>query len=265
MVAYASSGNGELIVHKTISGACYHNEGCGYLRRSDIEVTLEEAFVEGLQPCEICRPPIYTGDAVRGSLKKKSSSHSTNKNLGGQSTRAKASPVVTNTPPSSNENNSVIVLGVGGIIGAWMAVGGTRAAINRKKELLLRKQEYEARKKLYEESYKGRSIREIVKAPEDVVIDRNGITAIGAVTIEKPYGDLTVYVSYSGKRYHKNKGCRNAYGMTPINEYDAVLRGYTSCRLCAGNNGVEVPELYKKIPSVIRILDEFEPAEKLVN
>ncbi len=40
---------------RTISGECYHNNGCRYLK-SKVRVTYEEAINMGLRPCLICKP-----------------------------------------------------------------------------------------------------------------------------------------------------------------------------------------------------------------
>ncbi len=53
IVAFA---NGNLIVHITYSGKCYHTSDCSFLH-SDIEVTLSEAVDIGLEPCSYCDPP----------------------------------------------------------------------------------------------------------------------------------------------------------------------------------------------------------------
>ena len=66
-VALAYSGNGDLIVHVTNTGECYHNAGCSYLK-SDREMPLEEAYLAGYRPCSRCKPPAYTGTAIRGLL-----------------------------------------------------------------------------------------------------------------------------------------------------------------------------------------------------
>ncbi|MGN0140825.1 MAG: ComEC/Rec2 family competence protein [Roseburia sp.] len=54
--APASSDSG-IIVHITATGEKYHSAGCQYLRKSDYEVTLEEAKNRGLTPCSKCNPP----------------------------------------------------------------------------------------------------------------------------------------------------------------------------------------------------------------
>lgn len=44
-------------LHITNSGSKYHSAGCQYLKKSDIEVTLDDAKARGLTPCSKCRPP----------------------------------------------------------------------------------------------------------------------------------------------------------------------------------------------------------------
>lgn len=53
----ADSSNSETIVHITATGKKYHRTGCRTLKKSDTEVTLDEAKSMGLSPCGICNPP----------------------------------------------------------------------------------------------------------------------------------------------------------------------------------------------------------------
>ena len=41
---------------KTTTGTKYHRDGCRYLSRSKIPITLIEAQESGLGPCSVCRP-----------------------------------------------------------------------------------------------------------------------------------------------------------------------------------------------------------------
>ena len=47
---------GQAIVYITRTGKKYHKEGCRYLGKSKIAITLEEAKEKGLQPCKVCKP-----------------------------------------------------------------------------------------------------------------------------------------------------------------------------------------------------------------
>ena len=51
------NGNSETMVHITATGKKYHCAGCRTLKKSDTEVTLDEAKSMGLSPCGICNPP----------------------------------------------------------------------------------------------------------------------------------------------------------------------------------------------------------------
>lgn len=53
----ADSSNSETMVHITATGKKYHRAGCRTLKKSDTEVTLDEAKSMGLSPCGICNPP----------------------------------------------------------------------------------------------------------------------------------------------------------------------------------------------------------------
>lgn len=53
----ADSSNSETMVHITATGKKYHRAGCRALKKSDTEVTLDEAKSMGLSPCGICNPP----------------------------------------------------------------------------------------------------------------------------------------------------------------------------------------------------------------
>lgn len=53
----ADSSNNETMVHITATGKKYHRAGCRTLKKSDTEVTLDEAKSMGLSPCGICNPP----------------------------------------------------------------------------------------------------------------------------------------------------------------------------------------------------------------
>ncbi len=46
-----------VLVHITNTGKKYHSGGCRYLKKSDIEVSLEDAKARGLTPCSQCNPP----------------------------------------------------------------------------------------------------------------------------------------------------------------------------------------------------------------
>jgi hypothetical protein len=46
----------KITVYVTRTGAKYHRDGCRYLSRSKIPMTLKEA-AKRFEPCKVCRPP----------------------------------------------------------------------------------------------------------------------------------------------------------------------------------------------------------------
>lgn len=44
-------------VYITETGDKYHQEGCRYLSKSKIAISLEEAKAQGYTPCSVCKPP----------------------------------------------------------------------------------------------------------------------------------------------------------------------------------------------------------------
>lgn len=259
IVTYAYTGNGNLIVHVTNTGSCYHKSGCGSLR-SDIEMTLEDAYIAGYLRCDRCKPPIYTGEAERYSVKEKSTGGSS----GGSSKEKNTKPLTKSieTVPRKTFNIKPVLYTFGCIMVAFIAVNKIKEDIKREKERIHQRQEYEARKKFYEENHKGKSIQEIVGAPSGVTINKDGSVISGSETEEKPYGELTVFVSRSGIRYHTNRHCNGAYIKYPVNKYAALSKGYTACRICGGNPE-SIPEWYTKIPPVIKSLEEFEDHDEI--
>jgi hypothetical protein len=44
-------------VYVTRTGKKYHREGCRYLVRGKVPMTLKEAKAKGYAPCKVCHPP----------------------------------------------------------------------------------------------------------------------------------------------------------------------------------------------------------------
>lgn len=45
------------IVYITKTGEKYHEDGCRFLSKSKIEITLDKAKDSGFDPCSVCKPP----------------------------------------------------------------------------------------------------------------------------------------------------------------------------------------------------------------
>jgi len=48
----------EVYVYITNTGSKYHRDGCRYLSKSKIKITLTEAKQRGYEPCSVCNPPL---------------------------------------------------------------------------------------------------------------------------------------------------------------------------------------------------------------
>ncbi|MDQ1274037.1 MAG: competence protein ComEC [Planctomycetota bacterium] len=44
-------------VYITDTGSKYHRDGCRYLSKSKIAISLDEAKSQGYTPCSVCKPP----------------------------------------------------------------------------------------------------------------------------------------------------------------------------------------------------------------
>lgn len=47
----------EVVVYVTKTGEKYHSDGCQYLRKSQIPISLDDAKASGYTPCSKCNPP----------------------------------------------------------------------------------------------------------------------------------------------------------------------------------------------------------------
>ncbi len=47
----------QITVYVTRTGEKYHRDGCRYLRKSQIPMSLKDAIQSGYTPCSICNPP----------------------------------------------------------------------------------------------------------------------------------------------------------------------------------------------------------------
>ncbi len=52
-----ASDNQSVTVYITKTGKKYHRDGCRYLKKSQIAISLQEAESEGYEPCSVCDPP----------------------------------------------------------------------------------------------------------------------------------------------------------------------------------------------------------------
>lgn len=150
LVAFATSGNGDVVVYITRTGSCYHTGSCSYLRRSKIKTTLEEAIIGGYRRCSRCNPPIYTGDATRATTepKKSGTGRGSGTGNGTKATEKKTEPPTTQIKQEKENKNTakqgLLVFGVF-LIGspiAILAIGGVILVISE----LIKSSEHSRRK-----------------------------------------------------------------------------------------------------------------------
>lgn len=150
IVAFATSGNGDVVVYITRTGSCYHTGSCSYLRRSKIKTTLEEAIIGGYRRCSRCNPPIYTGDATRAPTepKKSGAGRGSGTGNGTKATEKKTEPPTTQIKKEKENKNTtkqrLLIFGVF-LIGspiAILAIGGVILVISE----LIKSSEHSRRK-----------------------------------------------------------------------------------------------------------------------
>ena len=132
LVASAYSGNGDVVVYITKTGSCYHTGSCGYLWKSKIKTTLEEAIIGGYRRCSRCNPPIYTGDATRAPTepKKSGTGRGSGTGNGAKATEKNTEPPTTQKKQAQENKNTtkqgLLIFGVFliGIPIAILAIGG---------------------------------------------------------------------------------------------------------------------------------------------
>ena len=47
-----------ITVYVTKTGKKYHRDGCRYLSKSKIPMSLKDAIAKGYTPCSVCKPPV---------------------------------------------------------------------------------------------------------------------------------------------------------------------------------------------------------------
>ena len=126
-LTYVFGASGDTIVHITKTGSKYHRAGCQYLKSSDREVFLEDAFNCGYEPCSKCKPPVLTAEKKEMPASGNIAPMNSIKNDLGQSVDIKdTSKGTTNISVGSttNGNNTASMNGVGELFGAAVLVGG---------------------------------------------------------------------------------------------------------------------------------------------
>ena len=232
--------NGNIIVHITATGKCYHREGCFHLR-SDYEITLYEAVVvKGYNPCEDCNPPIYDGPEPLHEKMEKSKGGSSSST---QTTKAQKSETVPLKTQETKDNTALrVFLGIIAVIGGlfvinyiletYLAIKERRAKEKAEKEL------FEHEQKKYMALYAHKDPITLVEVPEGSFI-KGGLPCTDNAS-KGIYGDYTVYVAQSrGRVLHMRPTCGS--NLKAINYYYVSKRPH--CQKCATGYNVNLPKI----------------------
>lgn len=88
----------------------------------------------------------------------------------------------------------------------------------------------------------------IIKIPDDVRFSDNGLPITGSVQIDKPYGDMTVYLAHRGSCYHTDRHCGT--GMYDIAHAYFVIGKLPPCKKCTTGFPDMIPEWYIRLNDI---------------
>lgn len=117
--ASAYSGNGNITVYITVSGSHYHDGDCGSLWNSKIEISLENAIIEGYTRCRRCSPPVYTGTAKPQNSKDNYDSNRTSPSSTTRSDRTTENSNISQTKSRKNDHEGIVVYIIISIIASY--------------------------------------------------------------------------------------------------------------------------------------------------
>lgn len=220
------------VCYITDYGACYHARGCSSLWKSSHKTTVYAAKKAGYQPCSKCTPTVRTTLVLT-------------------ETRYRD---VTKTKTVTKEPAFLVWLcGTGCLVVAYFALtvewrkqrDEASAEMQRIKEENDRLQRAQAamaaRRKEEERQNNNMNVLHSLGAgtvvlPQGVTLLPDGTPVSGQVSRFHPYGSYTVFISPSGRKFHKHIRCyRN---LTAIHLFK-LPPGYTPCKNCA--SGMQYP------------------------
>lgn len=232
---YAYTVPDDTIVYVTPSGTKYHRKDCSYTG-SVRSMTIAEAERRGYGPCSRCDPDVLTDEYVStwdgesGGDSGISENSTDSSSESGKSSRQPEEPWY-----SSPWSALLIVAAVGAFTKVVIILVGAvrRYRYKSRQEYLqnLRQQaKFESERLEYQELYGGKSPEQLVKIPPQYEIGPYGFPREKGVT--DGWGrSFTVYLSYSGKCYHRWRDCCNSF--YAVNIFDTKrLQGLRQCHLC---------------------------------
>ena len=266
----AFADNGSTIVYRTQTGKCYHRGNCGYLH-SKIEITLEEAVAAGLRPCSRCNPPILDHEVATPTPKPtaKPRTRSSDSNSGSvrynRSSRSEEVYQREETTKQTEEKKGIIgfvcdhpvLTGIGAVfilLNAITIISEKRekAKLKAKKaaEQEKQRQEYESARAKYASLYGGKDPLTLASPPAGVCLKPDGLP--GRVSGTKWGEGYTVYVTGSGKSFHRICGCSGARAAINVTRI-----GYrTPCQRCKPI----IPDLrwYNEYCKIVQIKEKYQ-------
>lgn len=271
-----ADGNGDVHVWVTTSDKAtkYHDEK-HYSGRDRIELTLEEAIIQGYEKCQVCNAPKYTGTAKPEQDRKEySGGGNKNKNNSIQPTPSVAanSPTVSkenqakeiNTKEASN-NSTYANYAIGGavVLGTlgYLSQRKKRKTEAEKKEEIriaqkrredaFKAKEWQRKHEEYYKLYANKEPIDLVNKPNDAFI-KNGLPATKG---KRVYGKYTVYVSKTGSCFHMNPHCAGNGNLFISNYYYQYNK--KMCKKCVKGNLPEI-QWYKDYLKIKNIKSKYK-------
>lgn len=220
------------VCYTTDYGACYHASGCGSLWKSSHKTTVYAAKKDGYQPCSKCTPTVKTTLVL---------------------TETKYRDVTKTKTVTKEPAFLVWLCGTGCLVVAYFVLtvewrkqrAEAIAEMQRIKEdndrLQKAQAEMAARRK--EEETRDNNMRVLRSLGADTVVIPKGITLLpdgspilGQVSKCFPYGSYTVFISPSGRKFHKSSHC--CWNLSAVHIFK-LPPGYAPCRNCA--SGMQYP------------------------
>lgn len=225
-----------MIVYHTETGKCYHRLDCTYLAKSCISITLSNA-VKTYDPCSGCKPPRlgeYKSSDEDSYIRK--SGGSSNSYSSGNKMNKSASQ---RTSPSNDYRVGVCCVAIVGTAFVAYKANELRKEKQRKElEEAVRQQKFNEEKQEFLRYLNGRSIRDIASVPKYITF----VNGLPRDNNDSQYGSYTVYLSQSGKCYHRKQGCCSA--RYPQHAF-AAAKYYKPCSKCY-KGVITEPEWYLK-------------------
>lgn len=283
--------NGNIEVHITDTGNCYHEAGCGALR-SDIPVPLRYAVEHGYLPCDRCNPPLpdFKYTAIEKREKSSSSGNGNNMDPDPEQQEQKRKEEQERKEAEIRElerrrmyvffrNAILLFIGIPACFffyynraqnsqkreEEYALAEAKKQELEQQQEELRRKREQqliqielnrlsqlEKKRSEYRKLYEGKSVRELAGVPEGIWFDENDYPHSEDKLLESRF---TVYITPSGSSYHLSS-CSSARSGRPVHICFARSHGKGPCSRC--HPMADIPQWAKEYQRITWICREFK-------